>query len=69
MDVEDPAGAGHEFDRFELLLPLLENPRRQTGGVRTRASGDAVLDSHAVLGHERILTPGYCKTWRDFWCV
>ena len=48
MDVEDPAGAGHDLDGFELLLPLLENPRRQTGGVRERPSGDAVLDPYPM---------------------
>ena len=56
MDVEDAAGSGHDLDAAELLLPLLENPRRQTGGVRERSSGNAVLDPDAVsLRHEGIL--------------
>jgi hypothetical protein len=53
MDIEDPTGAGHDLDGFDAVLPLLEQPRRQTGGVRERPSGDAVLDSH--VGHVRIL--------------
>jgi hypothetical protein len=56
VDVEDPAGAGHDLDGFELLLPLLENPRRQTGGVRERPSGDAVLDPYPMaFRHARIV--------------
>jgi hypothetical protein len=56
VDVEDPAGSGHDLDAAELLLPLLENPRRQTGGVRERSSGNAVLDPHEVpFRHEHIL--------------
>jgi len=56
VNVEDPTSAGHDLDRFELPLPLLENPRRQTGGVRKRPSGDAVLNPNAVpFGHARIL--------------
>lgn len=56
MDVEDPVRAGHDLDTSELLIPLLENPRRQTGGVRESPSGDAVLDPHAVsLRHECML--------------
>jgi len=56
VDVEDPAGPRDELDAVELLLPLLENPRRQTGGVRERSSGNAVLDADAVsTRHERIL--------------
>jgi len=56
VDVEDAAGSGHDLDRFELVLPLLENSRRQTGGVRERASGDAVLDADPMASdHESIL--------------
>ena len=62
MDVEDSTRARHDLDRFELALPLLENPRRQTGGVRKRPSGDAVLDPYAVsLRHERMLAEGTGK--------
>ena len=49
VDVKDPACAGHDLDGGELLLPLLQNSRRQTGGVRERPSGDAVLDPDVVL--------------------
>jgi len=59
VDVEDPARAGDDLDRLELGLPLLENARRQTGGVRERASGDAVFDAHAVTaGHTRRIVSG-----------
>ena len=44
VDVEDAAGPRHELDRRDVVLVLLENPRRQTDGVREGASGDAVLD-------------------------
>ena len=71
VDVEDSAGSGHELDAFELLLPLLENPRRQTGGVRERPSGNAVLDPDVVpVRHEDILAdsatqPGRCASQRS----
>ncbi len=45
MHVEDAADPGHDLDAADALLELLENLRRQTGGVRERASGDAVLDA------------------------
>jgi hypothetical protein len=52
VDVEDPVRAGHDLERLDTLLPLFEQPRRQTGGVRERPSRDAVLDSHVVgFGH------------------
>jgi hypothetical protein len=59
MDVEDAADAGHDLDRAESALPLLEDARRQTGGVRSRPSGNAVLDPDArSLGHPlNSLTP------------
>ena len=44
VNVEDAARAGHDLDRADLVFQLLENPHRQTGGVRQRASGNAVLD-------------------------
>jgi len=34
VDVEDPVRASHDLDGADRLLPLLEDPRRQTGGVR-----------------------------------
>jgi hypothetical protein len=56
VDVEDPALAGHDLDGLDVVLPLLEQPRRQTGGVRERPSGDAVLDADVVpFCHEHML--------------
>ena len=56
VDVEDPASAGHDLHRSDLVLELLQQPRRQTGGVRERPSGDAVLDPDVVpFGHEHML--------------
>jgi hypothetical protein len=49
VDVEDPARAGHDLDGPDVVLEVLEQPRRQTGGVRERPSGDAVLDPDMVL--------------------
>ena len=34
VDVEDPASAGHDLHGADLVLELLEQLRRQTGGVR-----------------------------------
>ena len=45
VDVEDPTRTGHDLEGLDSVLPLLEQPRRQTGGVRERPSGDAILDS------------------------
>ena len=57
MDVEDPVGASHDLDGADRLLPLLEDPRRQTGGVRSRPSGDAILDPDVMsLGHRAIVS-------------
>ena len=39
MHVEDPVRTGHDLDGADRPLPLLEDPRRQTGGVRKRSSG------------------------------
>jgi len=59
VDVEDSARPGHDLDSDEVLLPLLENPRRQTGSVRERSSGNAVLDPDAVsLRQGHILADG-----------
>ena len=58
VHVEDPVRARHDLDGADRLLPLLEDPRRQTGGVRKRSSGDAVLDADVVtLRHCSILSP------------
>jgi hypothetical protein len=44
VDVEDSVRARHDLDGADSVLPFLEDPRRQTGCVRQRASGNAVLD-------------------------
>ncbi len=54
MDVEDAALSGHDLENVDRVLPLLEDARRQTGGVRACASGNAVLDPDAVPGHGAI---------------
>ncbi len=54
VDVEDPVRAGHDLDGGDRVLPLLEDPRRQTGGVRERASGNAVLDADVVTLRHRV---------------
>jgi len=52
VDVEDATGARDDLDRGDLVLVLLENSRRQTGGVRESASGDAVFDADVrQVGH------------------
>ena len=48
VHVEDPVIARDDLDGADRVLPLLEDPRRQTGGVRERSSGDAVLDADVV---------------------
>ena len=48
VDVENAAGAGHDLDRVDAVLEILQQPRRQTGGVREGPSGDAILDAHMV---------------------
>jgi len=48
MDVEYAVVAGDDLDSCEIVFVVLEQSRRQTGGVRSRASGDAVLDPDAV---------------------
>jgi hypothetical protein len=60
VDVEDSALAGHHLDGSDHVLHLLEQPRRQTGGVRERPSGDAILDSNVMPArHEAILVSGH----------
>jgi hypothetical protein len=57
VHVEDPVGARHDLDAGDHVLPCLEEPRRQTGGVGQRPSGNAVLDADVVgVGHR--LHPG-----------
>jgi hypothetical protein len=58
MYVEDPVRSRHDLDGAELVLfPLLEQLRRQTGGVRKRPSGNAVLDADVVsLRHRGIVS-------------
>ena len=57
MHVEDPICARYDLDCADRILPLLEDPRRQTGGVRERSSGDAVLDADVVtIRHQAILS-------------
>jgi hypothetical protein len=52
VHVEDPIRARYYLERADHAFPLLEDSRRQTGGVREGASGDAVLDPHVVaFGH------------------
>ena len=52
VHVEDAADSRHDLDAADALFELLENLRRQTDGVRQRASGDAVLDANArAFGH------------------
>ena len=60
VDVEDAVRARHDLERADDVFPVLENRRRQTGGVRLRASGDAVLDPHVMsVGHRAILADDY----------
>jgi hypothetical protein len=57
VDVEDPAHSRYDLDRAHGVLPLLEDARRQTGGVRECPSGNAVLDANVMaLGHRLILS-------------
>src|SRR4051794_13252147 len=42
VHVEHPAAARHQHQLAQHGAPALRDPRRQTGGVRGRASGDAV---------------------------
>jgi hypothetical protein len=52
VHVEDAVRARHNLERGDDVFPVLENRRRQTGGVRLRPSGDAVLDPDVVsVGH------------------
>jgi hypothetical protein len=56
MHVEDPVRSGDDLDSADpVLFPLLEQPRRQTGGVRTRPSGNAILDANVVPLRHRVI--------------
>jgi hypothetical protein len=46
VDVEDAVCSGNDLDGGDTVLEVLENARRQTDSVRTRSSGDAVLDAN-----------------------
>jgi hypothetical protein len=46
VNVEDAVRARYHLDRCDGRFQLLENPRRQTDGVRPRASGHAILDAN-----------------------
>ena len=48
MDVEYAVVAGDDLECCEIVFVVLQQSRRQTGGVRSCASGDAVLDPDAV---------------------
>ena len=44
VDVEDAVLARNDLNSIDRFFPLLENARNQTGRVRQRPSGNAVLD-------------------------
>jgi hypothetical protein len=54
VHVENAVRPRHDLERADLgVLPLLEQLRRQTGGVRERSSGNAILDADVVaLRHQ-----------------
>ncbi len=61
VDVEDPAGAGDDFDDFEEWAPSFKQRGDQPGRVRRGASGHAVFDANAVSGvddHDESLPHG-----------
>jgi hypothetical protein len=54
VHVEDPVRSGYDLERADLaFFPLLEQPRRQTDGVRSRPSRYAVLDADVVAFSHR----------------
>ena len=58
VNVEDAVLPGNDLDRIDDVLPLLENPRDQTGRVGQRASGNAVLDTDTMpRRHRSIVVP------------
>jgi hypothetical protein len=44
VHLEHPAGGRRQFDGFEIVLELLEDPLRQTDGSGSVTSGAAILD-------------------------
>jgi hypothetical protein len=48
VDVEDAVRSRYDLDGRKLGFEVLEDPGRQTGGLRKRPSGDAVLDPDVV---------------------
>ena len=48
VHVKDPSGSRHNLNAADHVLPFLKQPCHQTGGVRLRASGSAVLDPHVM---------------------
>ena len=56
VHVEDAVRARYDLDRDDVVLVLFEQSSHQTGGLRPRPSGDAVLDPNQVVGHPAILT-------------
>jgi hypothetical protein len=73
VHVEHAADAGDDLEGADDLLELLETLRRQTDGVRKRASGDAVLDADLWPGsHARFLTclPSHARArfHPSIWC-
>jgi hypothetical protein len=53
MNVEDPIRTRHELNGADHALPVGKKSRHQTGGVRGRASGNAVLDADMVAAGHR----------------
>jgi len=53
VNVEDASRSRNDLDSLNQLLPLLENARNQTGRVRQRSSGNAVLDPDTMLRSHR----------------
>jgi hypothetical protein len=62
VDVEDAARPGNDLDGIQNCFPFLQDPRDQTGRVRERASGDAVLDPDTMVRSHRsiVLSLGLC---------
>jgi hypothetical protein len=58
VDVEDAARPGNDLDGIQNCFPFLQDPRDQTGRVRERTSGDAVLDPDTMVrSHRRNPSP------------
>jgi hypothetical protein len=63
VDVEDPVRTRHDLHGADCVFPLLEDPRRQTGGVRERPSGNAVLDAYVTAFGHLHHSPRPIRTW------